>query len=245
MTSQLPAWVRKDGFQPHYTNIHSLLQDRRLTTKQRRENGRRLYGTETMEGFNDWDASVLLLAKDANPMQTFLRRIEEGDPQPWRHGQPWEKGGATNTRLQGLAAELQGTKLYGSAMVGLLRNDGQLRGPLPDFQNPKLQAYLRRILLEVVFPRMKNLRVIICLGKEACEVIGNVVGSSQLALNFHALPHVAKPVEFEGKQIFAAWHPIASKANARLVWVAAARALKKLQHNERRSATPANSAEVS
>src|SRR2546421_4483185 len=98
MTSQLPAWVRKDGFQPHYTNIHALLQDPRLTTKQRRENGRRLYGTETMEGFNDWDASVLLLANDTNPMQTFLRRIEEGDPQPWRHGQPWAKGCTTNTR---------------------------------------------------------------------------------------------------------------------------------------------------
>src|ERR1043166_8139324 len=153
MTSQLPAWVRNVCFEPHYTNIHALLQHPRLTTQQRRENGRRLYGTETMEGFNDWDAWVLLLAKEANPMQTFLRRIEEGDPQPWRHGHPGEKGGATNTRLQSLAAELPGTKLYGSAMVGLLRNDGQLRGSLPDFQNPKLQVYLRRILLGGVFPR--------------------------------------------------------------------------------------------
>lgn len=70
-----------------------------------------------MGGFNDWDASVLLLAKDANPMQTFRRRIEEGDAQPWRHGQPWEKGGSTNTHLQSLAAEIPGTKLYGSVMA--------------------------------------------------------------------------------------------------------------------------------
>jgi hypothetical protein len=186
-----------------------------------------------MEGFNDWDASVLLLAKDANPMQTFLRRIEEGDAQPWRHGHPVEKGGSTNTRLQSLASEIPGTKLYGSVMAGMLRNDGKLRGQLPDFQNPKLQAYLQRILLEVVFPSMKNLRVVICMGQEACQVTGMVIGSSQLALNFDALPKVSKPAEFEGKLFFAAWHPIASKRFAREVWIAAAGTLKKIQRQER------------
>lgn len=74
---------------------------------------------------------------------------------------------------------------------------------------------------------MENLRVIICLGKEACKVTGSVIGSSRLAINFDALPHVAEPIEFEGKQIFAAWHPVASKSDAGRVWAAAARVVKR------------------
>jgi hypothetical protein len=67
LTPPLPDWLRDDLFQPHYTNIHALLAHPRLTPEQRAENTRRLYGTETMDGFNDWNASVLLLAKDAGP----------------------------------------------------------------------------------------------------------------------------------------------------------------------------------
>lgn len=171
LTPKLPNWVRKDQFQPYYTNIHALLQDspltakkiedrRRLygaetiihalmqdsplTAKQKRENRRRLYGTETIQGFNDWDASVLLLAKDAGPVQTFERLIKEGDPKPWRAADERDrKGRPTNTRLRNLASVLPGTKLYGSVMAGLLRNDGRQRGPLPNFYDPELQGYLQ------------------------------------------------------------------------------------------------------
>lgn len=137
LTPQLPDWVRDESFQPYYTNIHALLAHPRLTPEQRAENTRRLYGTETMEGFNDWNAPTLLLAKDAGPMQTFLRLIEEGDPQPWRHADERDiKGTPTNVRLRDFASILPGTKLYGSVMAGLLRNDGKQRGSLPNLDDP-------------------------------------------------------------------------------------------------------------
>jgi hypothetical protein len=238
LTPPLPNWVREDRFQPYYTNIHELLKHSRLTDKQRADNTRRLYGTETMNGFNDWDAAVLLLAKDAGPMQTFRRLIEEGDrihceanpcTQPWRHAVPGEDGSTTNRSLRNLSGALPGTKLYGSVMAGLLRNDGRQRGSLPNFSDAKLQICLRRILNDIVFRHMRNLSVIICLGNEACEVVGTVIERPELVNDYNSLRRSATPVDFRGKQVFAAWHPVASELseNVSRVWMAAARVLKK------------------
>ena len=169
-TPTIPAWVIEDRFQPQYTNIYALLGHKKLTPKQQKENRRRLYCTETMDGFNDWDAPTLLLAKDAGPMQTFLRLIEAGDPQPWRHAQQGRdsQGWQTNDRLQGFATTIPGAKLYGSVMAGLLRNDGRQRGTLPNFGDVNLRQYLRRVLEEFVFPNMPKLRVVLCLGNDSC-----------------------------------------------------------------------------
>lgn len=226
LTPPLPDWIRDDVFQPHYTNIHELLTHPKLTPAQHAENTRRLYGTETMEGFNDWDATVLLLAKDAGPMQTFLRLIEQGDPQPWRHADHRDsKGTPTNERLRRLASIIPGTKLYGSVMAGLLRNDGRQRGALPNFGDSKLQSYLRRVLTDVVFPNMKNLQAIICLGNEACEVVGAIIDQPRLAFQFDTLRRAAEPVDYKGKHVFAAWHPVASQSaeDVQRVLTAAAR----------------------
>jgi len=195
-----------------------------------------------MEGFNDWNASVLLLAKDAGPVQIFSRLIEESDgihcqevpcTQPWRHAVPGEKGSPTNENLRNFATIVPGTKLYGSIMAGLLRNDGNQSGALPNFYDVTLQAYLRRILEEIVFPGMENLQVIICLGDDACRVVGTVIRSAELTRNFRTLRDTAKPVDFHGKQVFASFHtsPLVmadrSKVErAREVWLAAKRVLE-------------------
>jgi hypothetical protein len=71
-------------------------------------------------------------------------------------------------RLRDLAQALPGAKLYGSVMAGLLRN-GRQRSALPNFGDPALRAHLRRILEEYVLPRMRNLRVIVCLGNDSCR----------------------------------------------------------------------------
>lgn len=241
-TPPLPDWVREDPFQPHYTNIHELLKNPRLSAEQRLENSRRLYGTETMEGFNDWNASVLLLAKDPGPTKVFRRLIEEADgvhcqsipcTQPWRHAVPGEKGSQTNMNLRDFATIIPGAKLYGSVMAGLLRNDGKQSGALPSFYDVTLQRYVRRILEEIVFPAMNNLQVIICLGDDACRVVGTVIGSAELSRSFRTLRDAAKPIDFHGKQVFASFHtsPLAmadsSKVErARRVWLAAKRVLE-------------------
>jgi hypothetical protein len=128
--------------------------------------------------------------------------------------------------LQKLSSALSGTKLYGSVMAGLLRNDDNQSGTLPNFYDPDLQRYLRRIISEVVFPNMDYLMAIICLGAEACKVVGAVIESAELEFNYRNLRDAAQPIEFEGKLVFAAYHPRVLGDYVHRVWSAAARAAR-------------------
>lgn len=80
---------------------------------------------------------------------------------------------------------------------------------------------------------MKNLQVIICLGDDACRVVGTVIGSAELTRNFRTLRDTAESIDFHGKQVFASFHTSpfvmadSSKvARARRVWIAAKRVLE-------------------
>lgn len=75
-----------------YTNVFSFLPD-----------CTRLYATETMHG--DWDAQVLLLAKDAAPTDAIRERAKAEGCGAWRHSQRCrgDRGGCqTNERLRTL-----------------------------------------------------------------------------------------------------------------------------------------------
>lgn len=79
---------------------------------------------------------------------------------------------------------------------------------------------------------MKNLKVILCLGNDSCKIVGTVINDSSLASEFDGLRRNAEPVEFEGKLVFAAWHPVASESgeNVRRVWQSAAAVLAGERH---------------
>lgn len=150
-TPQLPDWLRSFRT-PNYTNIYELIPE---------EN--RLYGTESL--FGDWDAEVLLLAKDFGTSQLVRERMAAGDSRPYRHeDKPRHLGYLTNRNLLEFATPLGGTLLYGSAMVGLLRNDGETSGWLRD--RSAVKEFVTAAL-QFTLTNMPRLRAVACLGVDA------------------------------------------------------------------------------
>jgi len=167
----LPDFILKADFFPHYKNIFEMMV---LYAHLRgAESFSRLYGTETMTGLNDWDAEVLLLAKDAGPSCVFQSLIDHQDPEPWRHADKVKgdiHGVSTNEKLRELAKLIPGTKMYGSLLANLLRNDGKSGGLLPDFSNPLLQTYIKDVLRYSI-DRLQNIKVIACLGNDSWKFV--------------------------------------------------------------------------
>lgn len=87
-TPPLPPWIR-DARVDGYLTAHALLPDET-----------RVYGTESLYG--DWDAPVLLLAKDFAPSKILHERLASGETRPYRH----EPGLRTNVRLERLTTLL-------------------------------------------------------------------------------------------------------------------------------------------
>jgi hypothetical protein len=69
----VPNWIRKFSY-PGWTNVFQLVPKNES-----------LYGTETL--FGDWDARILLLAKDGAPTPVIRALRDKGEPRPWRHAQ--------------------------------------------------------------------------------------------------------------------------------------------------------------
>ena len=168
-TPAIPRDFRKfahDG----YTNVFSFLPD-----------CTRLYATETMHG--DWDAEVLLLAKDAAPTEAIRKRAKVEGCGAWRHSERCrgDRGGCqTNERLGTLAQGLPGTQLYGSALANLLYDDPGWSRALPGFYSGRLHAYLADVLRWVI-DNMPNLRAIACLGGHAWFLTATVLGEAAAA----------------------------------------------------------------
>lgn len=161
-TPPLPDWIRNADV-PGYATAHRLCPVEP-----------RLYGTESLYG--DWGGTVLLLAKDFGPSRIVRDRIAAGEKRPYRH----EPEMRTNLRLQALAEPFRDRRLlYGSALANLLRDDGDVSGPLPNRR--AALAYGTRAL-EFTIQRMPSLRWIVCMGKEAWEcarAVENVDGDWQ------------------------------------------------------------------
>ena len=168
-TPKIPRWIC-DFTHPGYTNVLSFLP-----------RCPRLYATETL--FGDWDASVLLLAKDAAPTQVIRKLARREGNGAWRHAQRelGDKGGVrTNETLKKLADQLPGSKLYGSATANMLYDDPNWSRSLPSFLRGPLHEYLAKTLRWVI-GKMPNLRTIACLGNEAWYLTSMVIGKPQQA----------------------------------------------------------------
>lgn len=155
---------------PGYTNVFSFLPD-----------CPRFYATETL--FGDWDAPVLLLAKDAAPTKAIRDRAETEGNDGWRHSQRCrgDRGGCqTNERLSELATRVPGTKVYGSALANLLYDDPRWSRSLPGFYSGPLHDYLAEVL-QWVTGNMPNLRAIACIGEHAWFLTTNVLGQAAVA----------------------------------------------------------------
>jgi len=131
----VPDWIREFSY-PGWTNVFQLVPKNES-----------LYGTETL--FGDWDASILLLAKDGAPTGVIRALRDKGESRPWRHAQRemGDRGGLrTNERISDFAAMIPGEKLYGSATANLLYDDPRWSRSLPGFYDGPLNVFLQRVL---------------------------------------------------------------------------------------------------
>lgn len=196
--------------QPPYTNIYDICPDERL-----------LFGTETLYG--DWDCDLLILGQDAGPADEFERLRDAGHPHPFAHrefrpGFPRYdptagRGGAcTNATVYALAERVGCRKLYGSAMIGLLRPGENYHGTLP---KPTLvRDHCVAVLRWTIDPeRTGNLVAIMCLGTLAADFARRALrAGSPLAKPprvFHT-PHPAAHAQ-AGKErnVLPAWRALA------------------------------------
>lgn len=204
-TPPVPDWLQSFRH-PCYTNIYEMYpaEDR-------------VFGTESL--FGDWDAEVLLFAKDFAPRSVIEARRAGGDPRPFRHGDREQErrftppdrkvntmGCRTNEHLKNLVAVL-GTMplLYGSALGGLMRNDGKTSGRLPD-EKRVLREYAVPLLRWCV-TQLPKLRAIACLGNHAFDVV------CMFAVKPAPAPRHGEPcpLTIEGRQldVFRLYHPAA------------------------------------
>lgn len=205
-TPQILAEIRSYRHR-YYTNIFQIVPDET-----------RLFGTESLYG--DWDAALLLLAKDFAPVQVVRRRISEGDSRPFRHGQSaldfQRMGVGTNEHIETLTARLQCKKLYGSAFGGLLRNDGKASGPLPGYAHVR-DEYAAG-MLKWVIEEATNLRMVVCLGWEAWDCLFRSARTPTSLVEFKAERGSGRPLalQLDGRTInvFAMCHPAARVSNS-------------------------------
>jgi len=161
MTPVLPSWIRSfrlDG----YRSIYEYLPDET-----------RLYGTESLCG--DWSGAVLILAKDfadASYVEGCLQKDAS-----WRFSH--DSGFKTNKTLGRYIAQIKLSEppdscglLYGSALAGLLRDDTQRSGSLPN--KAEALQYGAKVL-DFVIHSMPNLQTIVCMGEEAWHCVSMVV----------------------------------------------------------------------
>ncbi|GMV24581.1 MAG: hypothetical protein AMXMBFR58_06120 [Phycisphaerae bacterium] len=155
-TPLIPSEFRRFRAQPEYTSIFEIYPDET-----------RIYGTEDLYG--DWDAEVILMAKDAGNSRNFKPREQGGLGWAWVHN----PSRSTNRNLIPLAEQLPGGKLYASFLGPLLRNDGGESGPL--FMDGRVRAFVRS-LFEWTIASMPRVQTVAVLGQEAWREVVTAAG---------------------------------------------------------------------
>ncbi len=198
MTPSLPRWLR-DTRISGYVNIYELCPEET-----------RVYGTESLYG--DWHGQILILAQDFYPSSFIRKQMSEGVARPYSHNPQ----APTNTRLQRYVSQvcagshpLQCNILYGSALAGLLRDDGSKRGTLSN--KAEALAYGRRVL-DFTIANMPRLKAIVCLGGPAWACVAPSLGAPRDRREFI---DSGTPFRTGKLAIFAGHHPVASIAKNR------------------------------
>jgi hypothetical protein len=203
-TPPIPIWIPKISH-PSYINIF----DFNLGNKN-------LWGTETLLG--DWSGRYLLLAKDFYPSSYVHEGIRAGLPNPYGHkdGIPTNRNLLKTLRHFGRLARNHGNTecdfLYASACF-LLRNDGVIRGALPD---EKVVMALSAPVLMFTIGRMPNLESVIAMGNEAARAVqaaGLREWIESKKLSYFRVGHPAKAISDAAR--FAEWDPVFVKGRFR------------------------------
>jgi hypothetical protein len=184
-------WLRSFRAQPHFTSIFEIYP-----------NETRMYGTQEMYG--DWDAELLLMAKDAGSSRIFLPRSVGGRGWRWTH----DPSRPTNRNLEGIARDLGCPLFYASFLGPLLRNDDQESGPLTI--TAETRVFIERLFVWTV-RRMSKLKTVAVLGNDAWRELAVAAGVGTEASRWKERHLSGQPlsIELAGKKIslFALNHP--------------------------------------
>jgi hypothetical protein len=184
-------WLRSFRAQPHFTSIFEIYP-----------NETRMYGTQEMYG--DWDAELLLMAKDAGSSRIFLPQTEGGRGWRWTH----DPSRPTNRNLEGIARDLGCPLFYASFLGPLLRNDDQESGPLTI--TAETRVFIERLFGWTV-RRMSKLKTVAVLGNDAWRELAVAAGVGTEASRWKERHLSGQPlsIELAGKKIslFALNHP--------------------------------------
>ncbi|QQS07811.1 MAG: hypothetical protein IPK69_07255 [Phycisphaerales bacterium] len=166
MTPNIPEWIRTKEIKG-YKNIF----DHDMCPSESH-----LFGTEDLYG--DWDGHVLLLAKDFGPSCLIHKR--RAASQPLYVHSPSMK---TNKMLKRAIEPIRSSRfscdcgfLYGSAAVCMLRDDEVVSGNLPN--RSEVMRFGAKVLNDFVVPHMRNLQVIVCLGRDAWDCCAKAFGTN-------------------------------------------------------------------
>jgi hypothetical protein len=198
---QNPRWKNE------FNRLRDFRHDSYINIYEACPNESRIFGTESLYG--DWDAEILLLAKDFAPWHFIKHRIDIGS-RAFRASCPCKDGGkamgvSTNRNLVSkLIPELtQETRLlYGSVCGGLMRNDGKTSGRLPDWES--VRTDYAAVLIDFVIGHLPNLKFVVAMGKEAWDAVSATAGS---AVKFADSRDSFDPVTVAGYPCFATFHP--------------------------------------
>jgi len=182
----------------------------------------RFYPTETLYG--DWDGEVLFLAQDALPAPLLKKLIEDfrkrGIPvsETWVHGdkdnpnlkgfldESIKAGGSrTNTNLKKFKEKFIDSKgaVYGSVAANMLFDDDggtNMSQDVKGFNSPIFVEYMQTVLKWVVM-NMPNLKVVFCLGVQACQVSSSFLDLDKKDRNKNFIGEPPKRAKIGTKEI--------------------------------------------
>ncbi len=201
----VPDWIRNFSY-PNWTNVFQLVP-----------NTKNLYPEalrpEWKAQFNDWNARILLLAKDGCPTRVIREGRDNGESQPWRYAQQElgdEGGWRTNNRLYRFASTVPGGKLYGSAAANMLYDHPGWSRSLPGFFGGPLHDFLKGVL-SWVLESMPRVEWVASLGEEAwfltCLTIGNPAASGEFRQHRDTFKPVVGAVGRKSVSAFPLHHP--------------------------------------
>lgn len=194
MTPPIPASIKEARVQG-YVSIYEILP-----------NETRLYGTESL--FGDWNGEVLVLAQDFAPVRYVQERIAKGCEDPYSHNPKMQ----TNQRLIRSVAGIRRSPeaatcgiLYGSALASLCKENESVRSTLT---NQSKASHFGQDALRFTIANMPNLRVIMCLGTLASEMVAQEICGEIDWKTFRDTNRAA--VGSQGRLVVFASHPMAS-----------------------------------
>lgn len=191
MTPPIPVSIREHQLEGYINALTRLPQETRL------------FGTESLYG--DWNGRCLLLAKDFACSRELENQIASR-PRGYSH----KPGLRTNIILQRLVKRWSASEspthcgiLYGSALGPLCRADDKMSGTLPN----RVRALgFGQHVVRFTIEHMPQLRVIVCLGREAWECVSAVTGVSN---PWASARDSGQAYMWKGISIIAAYHPAA------------------------------------